>query len=160
MAGFASRRGFLAGMVALCVGGRKTVSAASGETAELDDPFLGQTTTGDLILAPSKTLAAATPPTEPQFFGIVRKTDTLKADQEGAGEVKMLVLYAAFRDGRCGLFLCGMQSLAGRKEPAARRAFEALAQVAQRLKDRPDAVYEIQDVDHLPAGSCNSVAEA
>jgi hypothetical protein len=66
----------------------------------------------------------------------------------------MLVLYAAFREGECGLILCNMASLKKSTDPVARRAYDALAALGRRVKALPDAVYEVQAIDKLPRLSC------
>jgi hypothetical protein len=147
-----SRRGLLrfAGLLLL---GSKASLAAGLKAPEFDDPFLGQTTLGDLVLAPSKTHPAALLPEKLQFFGIVRRTDVLRGGA-GAGKLNMLVLYAAFRDSECGLILCNMASLENSTDPVARRAYDALVVLGQRVKARPDAIYDVQDTGKLPRLSC------
>jgi hypothetical protein len=148
-----SRRCFLAAFIALSCAGMKSAFAASLKAADFDDPFLGQTTQGDLILAPQKTLAAGMFPARSEFFGIVRKTNVVPNDQD-MGKINLLALYAAFSDGECRVSLCTLETLAGSSAITARRAYDALTAVAERLKDRPDAVYAIQDVDELARVSC------
>lgn len=151
------RRRLLASLAALFAIGPRAVLAVAGEASEFDDPFLGQTTQGDLILAPSKTAMAATLPERHHFFGIVRKTNVLMA--EGAGDkVNMFMLFAAFDSG-CQLSLCNMETLAGSTSPSARYAYQALTAIAQRVKARPDSVYAIQDVEKLSLDSCRRRAE-
>ena len=147
-----SRRGLLRCASLLLVGSKASL-AGGLKQPEYDDPFLGQTTLGDLVLAPGTTYSAAPPPEKPQFFGIVRRTDVLTGEA-GAGKINMLVLYAAFRDSECRLILCNMASLEKSTNPVARRGYDALAELAQRVKAHPDAVYAVQDIDKLPRLSC------
>ena len=154
-----SRRRFLAVFAALSAVGADPLIVAAQEAAGLDDPFLGQTTRGDLILAPRKTSAGTPLSHKLQFFGIVRKTNVL-SDGASGDKINMLVLFAAFRSDDCRLTLCSMEALEGSTTLAARRAYRALVAVAQRVKSRPDLVYDIQDVDKLPPGSCQEQEEA
>ena len=148
-----SRRRFMAAIALLSCAKTPFAFAASPKAADFDDPFLGETTQGDLILAPQKTLTAAVMPVQPEFFGIVRKTSVISNDQAKAS-VNLLALYAAFRDAECRVTLCNLNTLAGSAVPPARRAYEALIATARRLRDRPDSVYAIQDVDELAHMSC------
>jgi len=148
-----SRRRFIAGIAALSCARTTSAFAASPKSADFDDPFLGQTTQGDLILAPQKTRPAAMLPAKPEFFGIVRKSNVLPNDQENAS-ISLLALYAAFRDAECGVSLCNLSTLALSTALPARQAYEALTAIAQRLRERPDSVYAIQDVDELTRVSC------
>jgi hypothetical protein len=147
------RRDVLAGLAALCAIGVKPAMAASPAALELDDPFLGETTYGDLVLAPSKISAASTLPETLDFFGIVRKTNVLSGEGD-AGKINMLMLFAAFRAEDCRLTLCNMEALEGSSNPVVQRAREALATLAQKIKLRPDLVYQVQDVDKLPRYGC------
>jgi hypothetical protein len=133
----------------------KTTSAfaASPNTIDFDDPFLGQTTQGDLILSPQKTLPAAKLPTRPDFFGIVRKTNVI-SNEKDEGKINLLALYAAFHDGDCAVSLCSLSTLIDSMALPARTACEALNAVARKLKERPDSVYALQDVDELTRVSC------
>jgi hypothetical protein len=148
-----SRRRFIAGLTAFSFVKARKASAASPKAADFDDPFLGQTTQGDLILWPQKTLAAGKLPTKPEFFGIVRKTNAISNEQD-AGKINLLAIYAAFRDADCSVSLCTLNTLADSASLPARRAYEALTATAQKLKDRPDSVYSLQDVDELARVSC------
>ena len=147
-----SRRRFVAGLSLLSFKTRSAF-AASAKAIDFDDPFLGQTTQGDLILWPQKTRAAGKLPAEPQFFGIVRKTKVIENDQD-AGQINLLAIYAAFRDVECRVSLCSLNTVADSAALPARTAYEALTAVAQKLKDRPDSVYALQDVDELTRLTC------
>lgn len=148
-----SRRRFIAGLSALSFTKTKSARAASPKSVDFDDPFLGQTTQGDLILWPQKTLAAGKLPAKPEFFGIVRKTNVIENEQD-AGKINLLAIYAAFRDAECRVSLCSLTTLADSAALPARRAYDALTAMAQKLKDRPDSVYALQDVDELTRVSC------
>ena len=148
-----SRRRFIAGLTALSFAKTRPAFAASPKAADFDDPFLGQTTQGDLILWPRKTLAAGKLPAQPEFFGIVRRTNAITNEQD-AGKINLLAIYAAFRDAECRVSLCSLNTLADSAALPARRAYEALTAIAQKLKDRPDSVYSLEDVDELARVSC------
>lgn len=148
-----SRRRFIAGLTVLALAKPRSVFAASLKAADFDDPFLGQTTQGDLILWPQKTLAASRIPAKPEFFGIVRKTNAISNEQD-TGKINLLAIYAAFRDADCQVSLCSLSTLAVSTALPARRAYEALTAIAKNLKDRPDSVYSLQDVDELARVSC------
>ena len=148
-----SRRRFIAGMTALSLVRTRSAFATSPKAGDFDDPFLGQTTRGDLILLPQKTLAAGKLPAKPEFFGIVRKTNAISNEQD-AGKVNLLAIYAAFRDAECRVSLCSLNTLADSAALPARRAYEALTAITQKLKALPDSVYAIQDVDELARVSC------
>jgi hypothetical protein len=145
-----SRRHVLAGFAALSAVGAGPCLAAD---PQFDDPFLGRTSQGDLILAPSRTHMVGSPPRKSEFFGVVRKTNVLTAQAAG-DKINMLVLFAAFRGDDCHLSLCSMGALERSAETASRRAYEVLEAIGLRLKDRPDSVYEIQDIDKLGATRC------
>jgi hypothetical protein len=148
-----SRRRFIAGITALSLVRTRSVFAASPKAGDFDDPFLGQTTQGDLILSPQKTLAAGKLPAKPEFFGIVRKTNVVSNEQD-AGKINLLAIYAAFRDAECRVSLCSQNTLAASTALPARRAYEALTAITQKLKAVPDSVYALQDVDELSRVSC------
>ncbi|MBV9569047.1 MAG: hypothetical protein JO172_13000 [Hyphomicrobiales bacterium] len=150
---FLSRRRFIAGITVLCCARTASAFSASPKAVDFDDPFLGQTSQGDLILAPQKTHAAAMIPTQPEFFGIVRKTNVLPNDQDKA-KVNLLALYAGFRDAECRVSLCNLSTLAHSTALPVRQAYEALTTIALRLRERPDSVYAIQDADELTRVSC------
>lgn len=151
-----SRRAALLGLATLSIlRQRAPAHAAARKAAEFDDPFLGQTTQGDLILAPGKTTVASALPEKPRFFGVVRKTNILRAEKPG-DKINMLMLFAAFDCGDCELSLCSLTTLEGSDQPMARRAAEALIAVARRVKERPDSIYVVQDIDNLPADSCRA----
>ena len=114
---------------------------------------LSQTTRGDLILLPQKTLAAGKLPAKPEFFGIVRKTNVIRNEQD-AGKINLLAIYAAFRDAECRVSLCSLNTLADSTVLPARTAYEALTAITQKLKALPDSVYALQDVDDLARVSC------
>lgn len=148
-----SRRRFIAGLTALSFVKTKSAFAASPKSIDFDDPFLGQTTQGDLILSPQKTLAAGKLPAKPEFFGIVRKTNIIRNEQD-AGKINLLAIYAAFRDAECRVSLCSLNTLADSTVLPARTAYEALTAITQKLKALPDSVYALQDVDDLARVSC------
>jgi hypothetical protein len=154
-----SRRATLAGFAMLFALGWKRSLAAGQEVSGFEDPFLGQTTQGDLILAPGRTAMAASLPEKLHFFGIVRKSNVLTAEAD-RDKVTMFMLFAAFDGGDCRLSLCNLQTLQRSASPTALQAREALTAVAQRVKERPDSIYAVQDVDKLPAGSCRHRLEA
>jgi len=148
-----SRRRFIAGMTALSLVRTRSAFATSPKAGDFDDPFLGQTTRGDLILLPQKTLAAGKLPAKPEFFGIVRKTNAISNEQD-AGKINLLAIYAACRDAEYRVSLCSLNTLADSAALPARRAYEALTAITQKLKALPDSVYAIQDVDELARVSC------
>jgi hypothetical protein len=148
-----SRRHLLATLAAFAAFDARAALSAPKGAPDIDEPFLGSTAQGDLILSLSKSHVAAQLPEKPDYFGIVRKTNVL-AGEGNLGKIKMLALYAAFRTGDCQISLCNMKTLEGSTNISARRAYEALNAIARKLKKRPDAVYEVQDIDKLPAIAC------
>ena len=148
-----SRRRFIAGLSVLSFIKSGSASAASPKFVDFDDPFLGQTTQGDLILWPQKTVAAGKLPAKPEFFGIVRKTNVVENERD-AGKINLLAIYAAFGGLECRVSLCSLNTLADNAALPARTAYEALTAIAQKLKARPDFVYSLQDVDKLTRLSC------
>jgi hypothetical protein len=146
-----SRRALLMGAVSLCAA--PPAFAGAPQAAAFEDPFLGRTSQGDLVLAPDKTQMADLPAQGLRFFGVVRKTNVLTADG-GSDKINMLELFAAFQGRNCRIRLCSLAALGRAPTGEARAAAEALRLVARRVKDHPDAVYGVADIDALKAHAC------